>query len=262
MAEHVVHVRASRAQIRRLVLSLPDASAGGRSEAGNLVKQMLIRLGMTLLGRIKRAFIVKAAGGTDESGLRWKPLSPSTIAYKRRHPGLPPPARRASKRPSAALTGEQRQEWWGHYRKYLAVYKGDEPKLTDEADGKSHAAAMAWFLMKQKGVQTLLDKYGNVPVQILRDTGLLLNSLSPGVEDPATATAIPRIPEQVFRVGRRDVIVGTSRKGAKAHHTGQGRPKRPLWPEPRDWPASWWDELLEQAKLGVVDVLLYLLGRI
>ena len=57
---------------------------------------------------------------------------------------------------------------------------------------------------------TLLMKYGGRQVDILRDTGLLLNSLSPGVVSA----------EQVFKVAPGTVIVGTNRKWAYCHHYG------------------------------------------
>ena len=86
------------------------------------------------------------------------------------------------------------------YRRQLAIYKGN----------RSHAAAVAWLVLKIEGAKTLVDKYGHRIVEILRDTGLLLNSLSPGVYSS----------ERVFKVGHGEVIVGTNRKGAAAHHHG------------------------------------------
>lgn len=105
---------------------------------------------------------------------------------------------------------------------------------------------MAWLVLKRDGAQTLVGKYGNRPVGILRDTGLLLNSLSPGV-----ASA-----EQVFRTGPGEVIVGTNRRGAAAHHRGiPGRlPQRRLWPSPENWPAAWWDDIMDQLKQGLLDL--------
>jgi hypothetical protein len=122
------------------------------------------------------------------------------------------------------------------------MYKGD----------RGHAARRAWFILKAEGARTLLDKYGNRQVEILRDTGLLLNSLSPGVSSS----------EQILRTGPGEVVVGTNRKGAAAHHYGvPGRlPQRRLWPEPSRWPSSWWAELVEQARAGLIDVVVHLIG--
>lgn len=201
---------------------------------------MMTRCGLTALGRIKRAFIVKSRGGTDEAGERWKPLSPKTIAYSRRHPGVPRAADRAASRPSWMLSASQNERWWDLYRQGLAIFKGD----------KASAARRAWSISKGEGAVTLLDKYGKTQVDILRDTGLLLNSLSPGVVSA----------EQVFRVGLGEVIVGTNRKGAAAHHEGRGHtPQRRLWPHPNNWPANWWLDIAEQARAGLVDITIYMI---
>ena len=100
----------------------------------------------------------------------------------------------------------------------------------------------------QSGAQTLVEKYGHRQVEILRDTGLLLNSLSPGTTTP----------ESVFRVGRGEVIVGTNRKGAAAHHHGvpsRNLPQRRLWPVVSKWPATWWRDITEQVKQGILDII-------
>lgn len=167
MSETVVYVRTTRAQLRAVLARIPAETRSGSADANAL----MVRCGLTALGRIKQAFIVKANGGTDEAGDRWPPLSPATIAYRRRHPGLPPAKIRAASRPSWALSQDQKDMWWAHYGHGLTLYKGD----------KGSAAKRAWAILKGAGATTLIEKYGTAKVQILRDTGLLLNSLSPGV---------------------------------------------------------------------------------
>ena len=236
MTHNVVHVRTSHAAVRQVIAQLPAAARAG----GPIADAMMMRVGMAILGRIRAAFVVKARGGTDEGGVRWKPLSPKTIAYsKTRQRGKGGRTRTEKKRdayPSQALNARQQARWWAVYRRQLAIYKGD----------KGHAAAVAWLVLKAEGARTLVDKYGNRPVEILRDTGLLLNSLSPGVAST----------ERIFRVQPGAVIVGTNRKGALRHHTGiPGRlPQRRLWPAPDRWPASWWKDVTEQAKQGLLDL--------
>lgn len=228
MADEAVYVQATRAAIQKAINKIPS-----EAQTGATARAMMTRLGLTILGRIKKAFVAKSRGGTDEAGDRWRPLSPKTIAYSRRHPGLPRSKQRAAKRPSYALTTKQRERWWGLYARGLAMYKGN----------KGHAAARAWFILRGEGAVTLMDKYGNTQVDILRDTGLLLNSLSPGVQSG----------NQVFRVKGGEVVVGTNRKGAAAHHNGTARiPQRRLWPSVNSWPTAWWNDLLEQLKAGLV----------
>lgn len=256
MIQRTIYVRASLATVTQVVASLPQlARMGGAADA------MMVRVGMAALGRIRTAFVDKSRGGTDEAGDRWAPLSPKTIAYSRRHrkkpgdprqsqvfsrakrlPWVPRPKVRATYAPSYALTAKQRDRWWDLYRRGLAMFRGD----------KGHAARRAWVILKSEGATTLIAEYGGAKVDILRDTGLLLNSLSPGTT----------VPEQVFRVLPGEVIVGTNRKGAAAHHRGiPGRlPQRRLWPEPRRWPPTWWLDIAETARGGLIDLIIHVLG--
>lgn len=236
MAEHVIYGRASRASIRQALFAIPQEASAGRSSDA-----LMTRVGMVILGRIKQAFIAKSRGGTDESGDRWAPLSPKTITYsKTRRRGRTKTEKGRGSYPSQALNAKQQSRWWDVYRRGLAMYKGD----------KGHAAARAWFVLKAEGAQTLLDKYGSQQVEILRDTGLLLNSLSPGVVSS----------EQIFRIGQGEVVIGTNRKGAAAHHYGiPGRlPQRRLWPEPSKWPSTWWRDVSEQLLAGLTDITIQL----
>jgi hypothetical protein len=247
MSKITIYVRANRWVVRQAVMKLPAAARTGGALAG----AMMTRCGLALLGRIRTAFIVKARGGTDDAGDKWPPLSPTTIAYRRRHPGVPRQSIRAAHRPSWMLTSKQNRRWWGLYRHGLAMFEGD----------KGQAARRAWFILKSEGAETLIGRYGNANVEILRDTGLLLNSLSPGVEKVSRHNIRSRH-HQVFNIGPGEVIVGTNRKGALAHHKGiPGRlPQRRLWPDPAKWPSSWWLDITEQVQQGLVDLFIFLVG--
>lgn len=248
--ETVVYVRGNRANVRRTIAKAVKAASGGSS--ADVASAMQVRLGMTALGLIKDAFVTKSKGGTDECGLKWPPLKRETIAYSRRHPGVPPAKERAGFSPSWMLTDKQRAKWWELYRRGLARFKGD----------KSRAAKLAWAILKGMGAKTLIGEYGDTPVLILRDLGLLLNSLSPGVESSDRMPANPpKVENQVFVVTGGSVIVGTNRKGAAAHHKGiPGRlPQRRLWAEPNQWPGEWWGDIADQGRMGYIDILLYFL---
>ena len=220
------------------------------------VKALLTRLGMVALSIIRDAYVVKARGGTDASGLKWPALSPRTIAYSRRHPGL----RRdtaGTQRPSSMLTSGERAHWWSLYKSRLGWYKGD----------KSHAAASAWVSLKAQGAKTILSVYGQTPVEILRDTGRLINSLSPGIRtmrvklDGKTVTWSKT--DQIFNVGVNSVTVGTSVKYAAKHHWGdpaKGLPQRRLWPDWSEWPDEWKDQIYLEMRDGIADLILRWLG--
>jgi hypothetical protein len=96
---------------------------------------------------------------------------------------------------------------------------------------------------------------------------LLLNSFSPGVDPDTAPTDFPPAPDGVREVGKGVAIVGTNRKGAKANHEGKPDgdyplPQRRLWPSPRKWPQSWWRDQLEQAREGVIDIVIFFMGRL
>lgn len=266
MPPQTLHVRATRAQVARVLSRIPKILGGHQGGAHAAVQALLVRLGLTALQFIKEAFLVKARGGTDVTGLRWAPLSPYTIA-RRKHPGYSKSTGQFTKkrlpsakvrgqpqyRPSWILSQKQRDRWWEVYRRGLGRYKGD----------KAHAAALAWFVLKAEGAPTLLGVYGKMGVEILRDTGLLYNSLEPGVwpvPEPPPQNP-PRKPLQVFRRERLAVVVGTRRRWAGTHHYGvPGRiPRRRLWPDPSRWPERWWAALLEQAQQGIIDIAIDLL---
>jgi len=235
MIENTIHVRTTRAALREVIAKIPEAARSG----GATADRMMERCGLAALGFIHKAFITKARGGTDEAGDRWTPLSPKTIAYsktrKRGEGGRTKTEKARPSRPSQALTKMQRERWWEVYRRALAKYRGD----------KAHAAATAWFVLKKQGATTLFEKYSGRQIDILRDTGLLLNSLSPGT----------KVEEQIFQIGQGEVIVGTNRKGCSTHHEGKGHvPQRRLWPPPSKWPSNWWLNIVEQARDGLVAI--------
>ncbi len=243
-------MRGSRRDVRLAIkkaIAIAAGAAGGDKEASEGVQ---IRVGLAALANIKEAFIEKSKGGTDAAGLKWPPLSPKTVAYSRRHPGVP--KNRSGFRPSWMLSDKQRKRWWELYRQGLARYRGDQ----------AAAARLAWSIVKGEGAKTLIGEYGNTPVMILRDTGLLLNSLSPGVVSSSHPT-IQDVENQVFIVGPGSVIVGTNRKHAASHHYGvPGRiPQRRLWPEPDQWPDEWWQDIAAAGREGMIEILLSVLRQ-
>lgn len=236
MIQRTIYVRATRAEVVASLLRVPTEAVAG----GPIADSMLMHCGFAILGRIHRAFLVKAKGGTDEAGEKWEPLSPYTIAYrmttrkgKHRRSKV---ERSRPNRPSQALNSKQQERWWEVYRQVLAQYKGN----------KGHAAAVAWVKLKEEGAKTLFDKYSNYQVDILIDSHDLVDSLSPEGESEY----------KIFRVSPGEAEVGTSRPGASHHHRGiPGRlPQRRLWPEPKKWPNDWWGDILGELTLGVVDL--------
>lgn len=194
--------------VNEIISRLPEEVRSGGIDSEALLRQA----GQSALDHIKRAFLIKSSGGTDEAGDRWEPLSPRTVAYSRKGKSS-----KGASRPSRALSKRENARWWDLYRHGLAMFHGD----------KSHAARRAWFILKKEGAATLLDKYGADKVPILYDSGGLFDSIILSIEDGA-------------------IIIKATAAYAGAHHHGvPGRiPQRRLWPDPSKWPSSWWESIL------------------
>ncbi len=234
MAE-TINTAATRTSIRRVLESLPEVAT---TEAG-LASTLMERAGRALLARIRRAFVVKSKGGTDEAGDRWEPLAPSTIAARRRKFAAKDSKRVPRKFDADPLTKKQ-AEWWRAYRAALRYYGGD----------RKQAAIKAWHKMRGTRAPSVQQQYAGRRVDILKDTGLLLDSLSPG--SPTS--------QSVFRLAAGEVTIGTNREWAGTHHRGTRRiPQRRLWPEVSRWPASWWRDVTREVRAGLLQVAMHLL---
>ena len=232
MPEIVIHTTAPREAVLAVIRSLPQKVLAG----GPLMDEALTKCGIALLDHIKEAFVVKSQGGTDEAGENWAPLSPKTIAYRRAKRSHTERSR--ATRPSQALDDRQRDRWWQVYRQNWHRFRGN----------KASAAKIAWTVLKSEGAHTLIDKYGTEKVDILRDTFDLINSLTP---NSGSSLA-------VFRVTPATVEMGTTRVGALSHHKGdpsRNLPQRKLWPDVRQWPDTWWRDILKEIQDGIVRVV-------
>jgi len=219
------------AEVLAVIAALPDILAGKTPDPTGLVASALQALGVEWLTITKDAYVTKARGGTDEAGIKWAPLKPETIAYGRPHPGLNARRKKAEAKGRAGrplLTDALDRLWRGVYASTLRrLAKGG----TGTADQKGQAASAAWGVVKAAGGQTILGRYGNVAVEIGRDTNRLLNSLSPGNPDSSIGT-VPG-----------GVTVTTNVEYAAPYHA-----KRPIWPDDTNGytvPQVWLDRLAE-----------------
>jgi phage gpG-like protein len=164
----VLKVKATKAQVRMLVASLPGVLSGKSHDGTGEVYKLQTILAQVALMHIKAAFAERADGGTDASGMRWQPLAASTIRRRRK--------------------GKNRR-------------------------GK---------------------------VQILRDTGILFNSLAQAQ------------PFNVLSIVPGVVTIGTEVPYARYHQSGTARmPARRLWPEPENWPDVWWEDMTHEVCEGI-----------
>ena len=80
MADEVLNLTISRRDVLKALSQVPEDVTGRNA----LSDEMLLRIGKVLLKLIRESFITKSKGGTDETGIRWAPLQPSTIKRKKK----------------------------------------------------------------------------------------------------------------------------------------------------------------------------------
>lgn len=124
-----------------------------------------------------------------------------------------------------------------------------------KSQGGTDAAGDRWqhlasYTVRVKQASRRKKVRGNAET-ILMEGGDLERSLRP----PAGTRARK---DQVFKVGQKDVTVGTSREWSWTHHKGipPWLPQRRLWPPPDAWPQEWWNRVKNAARMGVVETIL------
>lgn len=234
----------SRDDVRRIARSMALTLAGKQDDRQQVAYGFLLSMGFAALGSIKTAFVTKARGGTDEMGIKWKPLSRNYLLYGRR---------------------TSAKELAGIKRKAKAEGKKVKQQVFDDAysrfsvsmtlkEAKQRATALAARAGQKAEGEAKRNLLATRQVEILRDTGVLLNSLSPGVivgNGPSASYSKPKGEggeEQVFDVAGGRVIVGTNVPYAAVHNFGsekQGIPRRQYLPDDESQiPEAWWNRWL------------------
>lgn len=253
----------NRADVRRLTNRLAGMLSGREPDTLGIGRGYLTAIGFGALSDIKDAFVQKSRGGTDEMGVKWPPLTREYLAYGRRFgpgeqaglkadAGLGRANRLAPGNRKGLLTAEQLKRW----KKLYATYLNRLLLSLPERQAKARAAQFAWADLKREGAKTKLDVYGSRQVEILRDTGILFNSLSPGLmtKSETSASYVKKTDDQVFELQAGGVSVGTSVPYAAAHNYGHPAkpklPRRQFLPEPEKIPEAWWNRWLSIAMRG------------
>jgi hypothetical protein len=240
-----VILRGSRDDVRQLLAELVAALSGRGFDPHGIARPVLTRGAVALLSKIQQSFITKARGGTGEDGIAWKPLDRRTVAYGRRTTKAELRALGAGgRRVRGLLTPAQDRRWRAIYARVLAQMRA---RGLDDRQAAGTAARVAWARLKAEGALTKLQVLGGRQVDVLRDTGELLNSLTPGFEEAAV-----RAPGQVLEAEAGRIAVGTKVK--PWHHRGvPGRlPARPFWPPDGNLPDAWWDAVRAAIVRGLV----------
>src|SRR5579859_5114220 len=135
--------RGTVAQLRQTIRRAVALMAGREPDPTGLVEGLLLRVGTVALSFIKQAYTDKARGGIDEAGIQWQPLSPKTIAYGRRHPGLSrirSKVKGTSRERRPLLTAALDKRWRQLYSRAVFGLMRQARLTQPNADIKSHAA--------------------------------------------------------------------------------------------------------------------------
>lgn len=249
---NVIYFRGSLREAKQLAKEFVQSLTGQSAKFREYAQSVFVVIGISALSDIQQDFIRKARGGTGEDGVTWPRLSPKTLAYSRRFgPGEQKKLKTAAGLGAAnkfgiggnggLLSKAEQKRWWKHYKQALAWLA---PRMDLKA-AKARAASIAWNKIKAEGAKTKLMVYGNRQVEILRDTGILLNSLSPGyvAGNDYRKPAKEGGEDQIFEQLENGVIVGTNVKYASRHQNGGGgvpaRPFLPVGETPEIWKSRW-----------------------
>lgn len=256
-----VYLRTSRHLLRDAIISVVRSLSGREATHADAARTVHTAIGLAALYDIKDDFVRKAKGEVGEDGNRWPRLSPKTLAYGRRFgPGEKSALKKAAglgpgNRNRGLLSAAQDKRW-------RAIFATSLKRLAismDISSAKARAAQIAWTVLKREGAKTKLEVFGTREHEILRDTGVLLNSLSPGEINYAGGNYNPPA-DQIFNLIESGVIVGTNVPYAKTHNRGdqkRGIPKREFLP--RQVPDVWkqrWARVANQAISGIVQSVL------
>lgn len=224
MLTETIHYRGSRSDLVAMLGRLPSIAAGNDALSMGEATGLALRVGTTAMAIQRDAYIVKARGGTDEAGLSWEPLRPSTIRH------------RLGK---TKMSDARRKSIVARYEKRFNEYQREFSRTRRERFNR--------------------DVQQFVPHEILRDDGTLFNSLSPGLAGEVRPDGILQVnPGEC--VGGTNVpyaIYHHSDEPRKLRADGQPvLPQRRLWAEPSQWPQTWWNMIGGSAVRGMALIVI------
>lgn len=212
-----------------------------------------IVIGFTLLANFYDAFVTKSDGGTDEMGIKWEELRPSTIA-----------GRRVGKKDlEDPLIKDRVRAVEKYKRKLLPEYR-----LTlTESQAQAAATRRANQLATKETGRTKIETLGYRQVKILQDYGFLLGSLTPGQISNTHGIAAYTKPsieggeDQIFEVGIGEITFGSDTMYAGFHQYGTKKmPARPFFPPKGvEIPQLWIDDMMDAATRFWSDAIDYYL---
>lgn len=232
MATRRVKTRMRLSELKRLLKDFPKIISGEKHDIRGIRKAYWSGFANSMFHDIQIAFDIKANLGTDELGDSWQDLAPSTKAYSRkaREGDLTAQEKRNLRnyRTIGLLDAQQTRIWRGFFnsQRRKLMLEGASPNIASRI-----AAVQAWAYIKSQGGTTKMQRLGFRKLQVLKDFKRLYKSLSQGTFNGYEYK--PPNNQQVFKVTRTGLEIGTKDKKASFHHHGiRGRlPQRRLWPK-------------------------------
>lgn len=243
-----IYFRGSRAQITDLAYQLAAMLAGRVPDRFDIAKGFLLSIGVAALSDIRVAFDIKKHGGTDAMGITWPPLAPATIA--RRRVGSKDNANDEAIKERQRIVDREYRKEYEKLRARLSI------SMTAEEARKRARQIAGMRATKQTG-RTKVDVLGNRKVEILKDIGVLYNSLGPGelTISGGTATYTQEDSQHIMEIQPGTVIVGTNVFYAGTHQRGTPHvPRRQFLPDNEgEVPESWWDNWFDAAEVALAE---------
>ena len=222
-------------------------------------------MGTAVLGMVKDDYEVKSRGGVGEVGGKWEPLSLATLLL--RHKVTTKSSRRRLYKVYRALPAEQRGMFRTAFQRLRAAYRGQERSAVRKAlkilEKKRRAGTVSVTRYKRlkRELELVTPKqvrklaFAGAFAEILRDTGRLMNSFSPG---------LAKAGDQILEAVPGKVTVGTNVTYFKYHQSKDPRkqkadgsgpilPRRQVLPDDGEpLPDSWWGAMTNALADGMM----------
>lgn len=266
-----IRFQGSRADVTRVVQQLAAMLTGRAQDNDQIARGFMLALGFAALSDIRAAYIEKARGGTDAMGIKWQPLAPETIANRRVGPGAKKArisvsdtaGQRLDKITQAQLVRDRERIRNRETKKAFRRFQLSLPR----AEALRRARIVGGLKATADTGKTKVQTLGNRDVEILRDTGILFNSLSPGLLQGARyqKPTDQGGEQQIMETFPGELIVGTNVPYATTHQRGdpsRNVPARPFLPgDNYPVPQIWWDRWLRAANAALVSSIQILFRR-
>lgn len=262
--------RGTAEALEQKIQDLPHVISGRVPDSTGAVHWLLLRVGMVVLDLVKDAYVTKSEGGTDQMGIKWEPLSPVTLILRRTRTGaktitrLKNQLKKGTMKQRKAMRGLVKEQ---HERLKAIIYG----KTKEDRAARSRAKRIlekkfakglirrTEYLEKKKVLegkakpQKLKDlAIAGAFAMILRDTGRLLNSLSPaGASGDTILLAGPGWIECGSRVDYMKYHQSAAPRALKKDGTPR-LPRRQILPDDvGQFPAEWWAKINDAFQSGL-----------